>query len=145
MPVQTRRDYEIAPFILNGSPLVREDAIFARIPARTEAIAYGTVCSYNHTTNTWSPFTDENAKDGTGIPAGIVMKEISATAIAAGEVHASVMIGGVVIIDKNQIVFEAGKSLNTVIPLFGMPVEIVLGMQGLYFEATTTGFSRFEN
>jgi len=146
MGVQTRADYTNMPFVLSGNALGKDAQTFLQDAGRgAVALAKYTLCSIVSASGKWVPFTDETATDGTQIPAGIIMAEISGAELVAGDViNVPVLIGNGISIDENQLVIENSKTLTTVITTSDLTVGAELQRQGISTEATVA-IDEFEN
>ena len=121
MTVQVSLNNDNSPFILAGRALTEGAETIAQDAGRAVPLAFGTLMAKVAVSRKWVPFTNEAALDGTAIPQGVyVGPEIAAADLVAGDVvDAPILVGGSVIIDKDQLVIENSKTLNTVITIGG--------------------------
>ena len=146
MSVQANKDNSSVPFIRFANPaVIDEEAVFSQDGARSAVLASNTLMAKIASTQKWEPFTDETATDGTAIPQGIYIgPDITAAALVAGDVVDNQILVGAALIDKNQLVIENSKTLNTVINATGgadniniKTVRDYLADKGLFVEDTT--------
>lgn len=139
MAVQVKTDLQNKPFILCGIGQIKSAQVVAQDAGRTADMVYGTVMAYNPTTQKWKPFTDETATDGTGHPAGFLMRKLETADIVAGDVSDVPILVGDANVDVSQVVIENSKTLATVcnVPAgLNKSVEQLLRMLGLFVETT---------
>lgn len=141
MAVQTRTDNVNKPFVLFGDAFSEPDAVIEQDAGRSGALVYGTLMAKFSASQTWAPFTDETATDGTAIPLGIYIgPEVTEAAIVAADVVDSPMlVGHHITIDVDQLVIENSKTLATVIAtgtIAAQTVKDFLANIGIYTEAT---------
>ena len=153
MSVQVRKDNVNVPFILYSGPALTEmSAVLLQDAGRgTAELVYGTLMAKVAASQKWVPFSDETAVDGSAIPLGIfVGTNVTGAALVAGDVvDAPILVGGLALIDVNQLVIENSKTLATVVPAsdatnvyFTQTVKDYLANVGIFTEATiaTSGF-----
>lgn len=145
MAVQTRTDNLNKPFVLFGDAFTEPDAVLEQDAGRSAVLAYGTLMAKVAASQTWVPFTDETATDGSAIPLGIYIgPEVAAAALVAGDVVDSpILVGHHITIDVDQLVIENSKLLTTIINatggadnIFTQTVKDYLANVGIYTEAT---------
>jgi hypothetical protein len=113
MAVQTSQNMSIRPFILSGSPLVREAETIKKNTGRTAALAPYTLMAKVSADGLWEPWDDPTDTNGKAIPQGIYCgDEITAAAIVAANVeNCPIIVGGDrVTFDEDQLVIEEGTS-----------------------------------
>ncbi len=146
MNVQASQDNSSVPFIRFAKPAVIDElAVLSQDAGRTTVLASKTLMAKIAATQKWEPFTDETATDGTAIPQGIyVGPDITAAALVAGDITDNQILVGAALIDKNQLVIENSKTLDTVINATGAADNIniktvrdYLADKGLFVEDTT--------
>ena len=138
MSVQNRADFDNVPFILSDNSLTRVDTV-AQDQARSGDMVYGTLMSYNPGTQLWVPFTDETATDGTQIPKGFLLANLTEAEIQASDVVNVPILVGNAIVAKELVVVENLKSLETIVNVpanLYQSVEDILRMFGLFVEST---------
>jgi hypothetical protein len=122
----------------------------SRDAGRTEDLKQYTLMSQEAVSGKWVPFTDGLATDGTAIPRGIYSGEdIPYAKIVAGDVSAFIVVGGggIATFDKDKLIIENSKTLDTVIDAGTVNVHTVkddLRRIGL-FTQYTTDVTRYEN
>jgi hypothetical protein len=148
MSVETYADVTNRPFILNDDSLTKEAETVVQDAGRgTADMERNTLMSYDPATGKWSPFIDETETDGTQIPMGILQSKILAADIVAGDVVDVPILVGNAVIDQNQLVIEASKTLATVVNVpvgLNKTVEELLRWIGI-FCADTIAIEEFEN
>ena len=118
MTVQVRVDENRKPFFLDESlTLSRDDQTILTDAGRVTPLVYGTLMAKIAATGKWVPFTDETATNGTATARGVYIgRDIAAADIVAGDVEdVSILIGGGCKIDREQLVIENAKTLETVV------------------------------
>lgn len=139
MPVQTRTDYDNAPFVLGGVPASLIDQVILQDAGRSAVLARYTVMAQDPTTLKWVPLTDIAAVDGTGLPAGIYIGEdaITAAALVAGDVSGNqILVGGAAcLINEDLIVFENSLLKTSVIADRDKTIEALLREIGLFIQS----------
>lgn len=116
MGVQARQDNNTVPFIKDGNSLVRNNVTLLKDAGRTAVLAPYTLLARVLASGKFVPFTDPTATDGTGRPSAIYLgEEIAAATIAADDVVGLMVLVGNAIIDKNQLVIENSKTLDTIL------------------------------
>lgn len=145
MSVQVFNQNSTVPFVRFPFPgIVKSNQVLLQDAGRVDPLVQFTLMSQVTATGKWVPFTDETATNGSAIPRGIYIgDDITAAAIAAGDVVDIVVLTGYAIFDKNQLVIENAKTLSTVINATGgadnitvLTVEDYLSMFGLIAEDT---------
>jgi hypothetical protein len=146
MGVQTSTDLTNLPFILQGSGAFKVGTVLTD-GGRSGAMVKNTLMSYNPTSKKWVPFTDETATNGQQYPRGILRATLSEAEIQAGDVlNVPILVRGV-IVDKNQLVIENSKTLDTIINVpagFNTAVEDYLRMVGIFMK-DSEAIGNFEN
>ena len=145
MVVQSRTDFVNYNFIVYGTGTHREDQTILQDAGRGAAdMVFGTLMAQVPSSEKWVPFTDETATDGTQLPIGILLSNVAAADIVAGDVgEINIMVTGH-ILDEGQLVIENSKTLATVITTADMTVRSFLRTTGFQFvEGVNT--SRVEN
>ncbi len=146
MSVQASSDNSSVPFIRFANPaVIDEEAVLSQDAGRSAVLASKTLMAKIAAPQKWEPFTDETATDGTAIPQGIyVGPDIAAADLVAGDVVDNQILVGAALIDKNQLVIENSKTLDTVINATGgadniniKTVRDYLADKGLFVEDTT--------
>ncbi len=107
MTVQNRADNSNAPLILSGDTYVMSQTIH-QDAARAVPLLYGTIMAQIPLTSQWTPWINEGAVDGTGIPQGIYLgADIPAEDIADGDVEGKpILLGGCCTVDEARIVLD---------------------------------------
>jgi hypothetical protein len=149
MAVQGGTNIANLPFILSGDSLMKESETVLQDAGRgTADMVIYTLMAYNPTSKKWVPFTDETAVDGTQIPKGILMRTLDAADIVAGDVlNVPIVVGGSITIDKNQLVIENSKTLDTIVNVptnLNQSVSDLLQWAGIYPE-DTVNIDEYEN
>lgn len=138
--VQQKTDLSNKPFIQSGESLVKSGQTILQDGGRSTDMEFGTLLAKNPTSGKWVPFTDETAVDGTAHPRGILMRQIDAADIVAGDVEdVPVMVGKTVTIDVQQLVIENSKTLATIVNVpatLNASVEDLLRLTGIFVETT---------
>lgn len=146
--VQNRSDISNIPFIRLGTPaLLIDDAVLLQDEEREEVLAAKTLMAYDPTNEGWVPFTDEEATDGTQYPKGILTTDITAAALAAGDVSDVAIWVGDFICDGDQIIIENSLTLDTIVNVpagYNTSVKDLLKFIGIFTEATVD-VDGFEN
>lgn len=148
---QTRTDINMQPFLIEGGHLVEEDGVIIQDAQRATPLVFGTLMAQIAATRKWTPFINEAAVDGSGIPRGVYIgPDILAATIMAGDVNNSMIAtkgDPTAIYDTAQLVIENSKTLNTVIgagTIHAKTVKQALLERGLVFK-TTVETDAFEN
>lgn len=116
MAVQNSADLTNKPFVVHGNPATENRYSLAQDGARATALTTLTLLSFDSSTRTWVPFSDETATDGTQIPTGISFDSATAAQMVAGAVaNFEVYSASEFRFDENQLVIESSKTLNTVV------------------------------
>jgi hypothetical protein len=149
MANQVRNNLSTQPFILNGIGAVEPDGVLLTDAGRSTPLARYTVMAKVAASQKWVPFTLETATNGSAIPQGIYMgDEVTAAALVAGDVvDAPILVGAGVFVDKNQLVIENSKTLDTVITDGTRDLRTVkdhLATRGIFTE-DTVDISGYEN
>jgi hypothetical protein len=150
MAVQSRLNIDTTPFFLSGNMAVRDDELIKQDLGRTVDLAQYTLMSQEAATGKWVPFTDETATDGTAIPRGIYSGEdIPFAKIVDSDVPAFIVVGGggIATFDKDKLIIENSKALDTVIDsgtVNAHTVEDDLRRIGLFTQYTVDA-TRYEN
>ena len=147
MSVQASANVTNFPFILSENSKVKENETVVQDAERSGDIERHTVMSYDPTTAKWGPFINEAAVDGTQFPRGIIMAKIEEAAIIAGDVETIPILVGDAVVDQNQLVIEAAKTLATIINVpvgIYLTVEEALRLMNIYV-ADTIAIDGFEN
>lgn len=98
---------------------------------RTNPMLFGTVLSKDPLTSKWGPLTDVALTDGLEYPRGILLCEIPASDLLAGDVvDVPILVKGDV--DIKQVVLENGLSLTSVITSNNVQVNDFLREIGIY-------------
>jgi hypothetical protein len=143
------------PGILTGTgyALVDEMETILTQGTRSVTLAYFTVMSYIAGTQKWTPWITGNLGDNTGLqyPMGIYLGDtIPFATLAAGDVlRCPILVGGDVLVDINQLVFDLGptgvlaaltlNSVPTVPTGLAMTGKQILAMRGIYVAGTLAG------
>lgn len=148
MSVQVGLNVSNTPFVLSGHALSVSDGVIAQDAARSAVLAKYTLLSKVAASQKWVPFISETATNGTAIPQGIYLgDDLTAASIAAGDITDVSILVGDAIVDINQLVIEASKTLNTVITVGINDLRTVkdhLAARGIFVE-DTINISNFEN
>ena len=117
MSVQTQSDNKNTPLILNDGLSVNRSVVIAQNAGRVADLVHGTVLAKITVSGLYVPFTNEAAVDGSAYPLAVYIGgDIPFADIVAGNVEGAISIlGGDVVLDENQVVFENAKTKNTVI------------------------------
>lgn len=115
--VQAEIDNSSVPFIrFSGPSAIIDDAILLQDAGRSGALVKFTLLAYNPTSKKFVPFEDEAATDGTAIPVGIYLgDDITEAAIIAGDIADILVLIGNAFVDKNQLIIENSKTIDTII------------------------------
>lgn len=149
MAVQSRVNNTTVPFIRNGDTFVKENETLLTIGGRSTDLVKYTLVAQIAATKKWAPYTDETATDGTAIAKGVYLgDDIPAADIAAGDVTGlAILVGGCCAVDKDQLVIENSKTLDTVVGAATVEahrVEDDLNEIGIFPE-DTEDIDEFEN
>jgi hypothetical protein len=139
MAIQARTDLYSLDFIRGGNPLTKSNETVLRDAGRVTAVAKYTVMAYNPTTTKWVPLTDVTATTGVAYPRGILLASLTAAEVAAADVSDVPILVGDAIVDANQLEFEGGVTLATIINIptnTNTTVEVELRKLGIFVEAT---------
>lgn len=118
MAVQVSANNSTVPFVRHGYALTKSDQVIIQDAGRTDPLVPYTLMAKISASQKWTPFILETATDGTAIPQGIYIGEaITAAALVAGDIPDALIVegGAPLLVDKNQLVIEASKTLATVI------------------------------
>ncbi len=118
MSVQNRADLTNNPFILSGMSFVKNGEILLQDGARAVPLAPFTVMSKILASGKWVPFDDETVVEtGASVPQGIFLGDaVPAADLVAGDVVGqSILVGGALTYDTEQLVIENSKTLATVV------------------------------
>lgn len=147
MQVQTRIDVDNTPLIIGGNPKAKESEVVAQDAGHTSDLVYGTLMSYNPTSQKWTPFANEAATNGTQIPTGIILAKVLEADIVAGDVENIPILVGDAVINKDLLTIENAKLLTTIINVptnLNKTVEEVLRWIGIFMSDVVDATS-FEN
>lgn len=149
MAVQASLNVITAEFVKDGNGYVKPNETFLQDAGRGTAILYkGTVVSKIAASGKWVPFTDETATDGSQIPAGVVLEDIPAASLVAGDVlDIPVLCGAGCTVDENLLIIENSLTLATVVTVpvnIALTVEDCLQIRGIYM-ALTVDIDEYEN
>lgn len=146
--VQSRADNNNVPFILSGESVTRPNSVILQDAGRSAVLAPLTLMAKIAASQKWTPFIDETETDGAAIPQGVYIgSEISVAALVAGDIADANILVGQAIIDAEQLVIEAGKTLATIITVGTTDLRTVqdhLASRGIFVEGTVD-ISSFEN
>jgi len=144
MAIQARTDRTNLPFVVGVEKTYSHDnATVVTNGSRSGAMALYTLMVQVPSSEKWTSFIDETATDGTQIPQGILMKSLTEAEIKAADVvDVPILYKGV--IDREQLIIEASKTLATVITTQDLTVEKQLGLVGIYCRSTDA-IDGFEN
>lgn len=116
MSVQASASNVNYPFVLSGSPLIREGQTILQDGARATVLATKTVMAKIAASGKWVPLTSASATDGTATARGIYIgDDITAAALVAGDVTDAVILVGNAVVDESQLVIENSLTLATVV------------------------------
>ena len=149
MSVQISANAANLAFIKHGMPAVsRTNQTIAQDAGRSAALAPFTLMAKVAASGKWTPFIDETATDGTAIPQGIYIgSSIAAATLVAGDVSNVEILTGNAIYDKNLLVIEASKTLDTVITVGTTDLRTVrdqLANRNLY-DSDSIDVTEYEN
>lgn len=147
MAVQDRLNVTTVPFIRSGESLVREADTIAQDAGRSAVLAPFTLMAKVAASGKWTPFILETATNGTALPQGVYMgDEIAAATLVAGDVIDVPILVGNAVIDTEQLVIEAAKTLATIIgaTVEQRTVQDELARRGIFVESTVD-IDSFEN
>lgn len=150
MTVQVSQNSSNRPFILDQSLAVsRDNAVIVGDAGRAADLAQYTLLSKVAASGKYKAFSDETATDGSALPDAILLSPTIAQAdIVAGDVEDVIILeGGDCVIDKERLVIENGKTLQTIIAtgtVNAKTVEKALKELGI-FMGSTDEVSSFEN
>ena len=150
MTVQVSQNLSNRPFILDQSLAVsRDNAVIVGDAGRAADLAQFTLLAKVAVSGKYKAFSDEAALDGTALPDAILLSPtIPQADIVAGDVEDVIILeGGDCVIDKERLVIENGKTLQTVIAsgtVNAKTVEKALKELGI-FMGSTDEISSFEN
>lgn len=149
MAVQASLNVATYEIVKDGNAYAKANETFLQDAGRGTAILYKrTVVSKIAATGKWVPFTDETATDGSQIPAGILLQDIAAADLVAGDVvDIPVLCGAGCTVDEDATIVENSKTLATVITVptnIALTVEDCLRLRGI-FMAPTIDIDEFEN
>lgn len=141
MSVQTQSDNKNTPFILNDGLSVNRSVVIAQNAGRTTDLLFGTVLAKIAVSGLYVPFINEAALDGTAHPLAVYIGgDIPFADIVAGNVDGAIsVLGGDVVLDENQVVFENAKTKATVIgtgTVAAKTVEDSLMDRGIFLKDT---------
>ena len=145
LDVQVQTDISNHPYIVDGVPLTKRVTL-AQDGSRSTVLAKGTVMTYDPTDEDWAPWTDETATDGTQRPCGIILEDIAAATLVAGDVeNVSMIVGGnPVVMNEDLLTFENSLTKDTIVNVptnFNMAAWQCLALLGIYFVDTQEGTS----
>lgn len=150
MSVQVSKNNSNLPFVLESGLTVENDqGVLFQDAGRAADLVFGTALAMIVVTKKLVPYSNEAAIDGSAIPHGVYTGEtILAADIVAGDVaDVQYIKGGACMLDKNQLVIENAKTLDTVIgagTLTASTVEKEFNKLGIFFAATES-ITGFEN
>jgi len=117
--------------------------------ARTVVLASGTIMSQVASTKKWVPWLNANLADTTGLqyPLGVYIgPDVTAAALAAGDVTEAPILVGDAVLDINLLVFDKGSTgagtANTIDVIPTVPTslalrgEAILNMKGIFVTGT---------
>jgi hypothetical protein len=139
---QAQTNNDVRSFYQFGEPLEEINETILQDAGRSGDLVAFTLMAYNPTSAKWVPFTNEAATDGTAYPAGFVTQTYTEAAIIAGDiVDVPIIVGGLGLgIDKNRLVIENSKTLDTIINVptnMNTTVEQALRRIGIFVSATS--------
>lgn len=136
MGVQNTANINTVPFIRGlTSSLFEDSAVVLQNGSRTTLLKAGTVMAKNPTTSKWVPYTNIAATDGTEYPRGIILTDILAASLVAGDVSdIPILIKGDV--DTSQVTLENSVTLTSIIASNDTQVVDFLREVGIYLDAT---------
>lgn len=116
MPAQASASNVNYPFVLSGSPLIRNGQTIAQNGARTTPLVSKTLMAKIAASGKWVPLTSASATDGSATARGIYIgDDITAAALVAGDVSDAVILVGNAVVDEAQLVIENSLTLATVV------------------------------
>jgi len=143
------------PLILSEDAKVLPFETLLTDASRTVVMYSGTLLGQVAASKKWVPWTTVTATDGSSIPLGIyVGPDVTAAALAAGDVTNAPILVGDAVIDTNLIVFDKGSTgagtaltLDTVFtdnaagsgtatPYFVVRAEVILNLKGIFVTGT---------
>lgn len=136
MPVSTRLNVSTVPFNRGEFSKVLEAETVSQDGARATPLAKYTLMAQTPASGEWVPWIDETLSDGEEFPMGIILADVTAAQMVAGDVLDIPILVGDSIFDEDQLVFDAVKTLATVIGTLNIRVDTWLRMLGLFPEAT---------
>jgi len=139
---QVATNNDVRSFYQEGTPFEESNETILTDAGRTTVLAAFTLMAYNPTSKKWVPYTDETATDGTAYPAGFTIQSYTAAEIAAADVvDVPIIVGGRgLVIDKNRLVIENSKTLDTIINVptnMNTTVEQALRRIGIFVAASS--------
>lgn len=145
MTIQQQTNIINHPYVIDGVPLT-DKVTLAQDASRSTALVKGTVMTYDPTDEDWAPWTDETAVDGTAHPCGIILEDITAAALVAGDVEdVSMIVGGKgLVMNEDLITFENSLTKDTIV---NIPANLnkaawqLLALLGIHFVDTQEGTS----
>ena len=151
MAVQTRVNNDTTPFILGGQSLIKKGVI-AQNGARTTVLKKYTVLAQVASTGIYTPYVSGTTTTGASVPTAIYMgDDIAAADLVAGDIEdVDILVGGGCLVDKNQVVFDAGTLTNASVVIaianafWTLTAEKCLGLFGIY-QQDTIDISEIEN
>ena len=141
MSVQTRIDNVNIPFILEGNGRKKDGLVITKDTGRTADLAPYTVLAKTVATGKLVPLTSVTATDGTAIPFGIYIGPAIpfADIVAADVTGNTVLVGGNVVIDSGQLVFENSLTLDTILATTSIAARTIrddFASKGIFERAT---------
>jgi len=138
MAVQATQNNITVPFIRDGESFTMDNEVVLTDGKRSGDMAPYTLMAQDPSTEKWVPLTDETAVDGTELPAGILMINLTEAQIQAADVvDVSILVGGRgLVIDENQLVIENSLDLATVIGSKNKTIRACLREIGIYTQDT---------
>lgn len=138
MAVQDRLDVSAKALVLSGDAKVIDSATIAQDAGATAGLASGAVVSQNPTSGKWQLLDDASATDGTEVPRGVLVQDIELAALQAGDVaNCSIMVGGPVTVDRDELSFGGSVTLDTVIASQKARVDVLLNNIGIFAESVS--------
>jgi len=132
MPVQTRLDIDNKPFVLAGNEIATgTTGTIAQDGGRTTPLVRNTLLWKDAATGLWAPVTL-----AAHVPQGILLADLEAAEIVAGDVENVPILRGHAIVDEGQVVMEGGLTLDTVNTAFSLQMRDVLTLFAIWTEET---------
>ncbi len=127
--VQARLDNTTEPLILSDSSDVRNESI-AQNAQRATLLAKGTIMAKIAATRLWTPWIAVNGVDGSAYPRGILLDDVLAADLVAGNVEDVPILVGNARVNEGLVIFD-GDALTADSVIGAATIHAVTGRDAL--------------